>query len=154
VSSRDEEYEKNVYIIPGNVADSGGIFGGRVRTRNFIEAALVGFIMGLIWWLATRPITSYTIKTALFVILFPFPVLITLIGARDESALQFIMEVIAFRRKRRQMVFCIPRVEKKKAKENKKAGKKDAKRTAKEEKKKAKAAKKAEKKERKKKKRS
>lgn len=149
MSSKDQDYERNVFIIPGNVADSGGIFGGRIRTRNFVEAALVAMVMGFIWWLVTRPITSYTAKTALFVVLFPFPVLLTLIGARDESALQFVMEVIAFRRKRRRMVFCVPRTEKKKAKENKKMSKKEAKRAAKEEKKKAKENKKAQKKQKK-----
>ena len=110
ISMKGQDYEREVYIIPGNVSDSGGIFGGRIRTRNFVEAALVALIMALIWWIATRPVMSYTVRTVLFVILIPGPVLITLIGARDESALQWLMEFIAFRRKRRQMVFCVPRV--------------------------------------------
>lgn len=97
----DNEYESapEVYYIPPNFSDAGGVFGGKLKTRNAVEAAaIVGPIayfevnhlhFGFQWNLMIGMVTIIPLAA------------ICLLGIHGESLTQILFAYIRFKRHRR-----------------------------------------------------
>lgn len=98
-----------VYVIPANISDDGGFARGMIKKRNGIEAIVIFFIMLSIWFLFTAAFNVY-IRFATFIFVIVPPV-IAIIGIKDKSLCEYILEVFSFKKKRRKMVYKMPRRE-------------------------------------------
>lgn len=93
----------NIYIIPENFIDGGRIINGMFRTRNFIEAVIISFIIGFPLWMINYP--SFQIKAAVLII-FVMPVfLIAAIGINDNSLVEFLQQFFKWKNNKRVMIF-------------------------------------------------
>lgn len=108
-------YEPEVYIIPANVSHAGKILGGMIEIRNMVEAIIIAGVLGIMWWILTSPFGLIP-KTITFCFFVAAPAGIALIGIRGESVLQFGIQFLTFRKKKRKMMYKIPRKEEKKKK--------------------------------------
>ena len=90
--------ETDIYYIPSNFIESGKLFGGMLKLRNVIEAAVILIILGL-------PILRLHISVTAKVITACFTVLplclIALIGVSGESLSTFIISFVKFLKNRR-----------------------------------------------------
>lgn len=92
---RDES--PNIYAIPKNFIESGYMFGGRVRTKNFIEGCILdapiigGYIYGIkmLHWSVTNTI-------AVFAIVAGGIMLAAINGIKGDSFLEYISNAIKF----------------------------------------------------------
>lgn len=100
---KDQDTEPVVYTIPSNFIDSGRIFNGMFKTRNFIEAIIVIAIMFLI--LNLIPFSSITTKIAVMVSVIGPLALACLVGINDDTAFSFVASVFSWRKKRRIMLY-------------------------------------------------
>lgn len=53
-----EEKQANIYAIPKNSFDTGYVFGGQFKTRNFVEGVVVTFVSHLF----TRHCTEFSYR--------------------------------------------------------------------------------------------
>ncbi|MCL2840326.1 MAG: ATP-binding protein [Defluviitaleaceae bacterium] len=98
-NERDED-SPDIYYIPPNYTDSGGVFGGTFKVRNAIEAAI---IVGLLGWLLLNVTTNLGIETRIIIllaVLMPIGFL-ALVGVIGLSISQFLMAFIRFIFKRK-----------------------------------------------------
>ncbi|MCL2773572.1 MAG: PrgI family protein [Oscillospiraceae bacterium] len=97
-NNKNNEKNKNLYIIPPNFIESGTFFGGMFKVRNAIEAGILAFIVGL-------PIFSLnlTLTTRIIIIcLTALPLaMFALIGISGESLSSFIFIFIKYLKNRR-----------------------------------------------------
>ena len=96
-----------------NIEDSGGILGGRIKTRNVIEGIIILVVLGLAWKILTYPF-GFIIKTLTFLLFVLMPSIVGFIGIGNESFVQWLLEVFFFKKKRRKVIFRLPmKIEKK-----------------------------------------
>lgn len=103
----DENYEQAQYFIPINIGDDGGVLGGRFKKRNMIEAVVIGLLLTLVWKIIFYPY-DIIIKIVAYIILVIPVVLFAIVGVNNESFLEFLLEYLAYKKKRRKMKFRLP----------------------------------------------
>ena len=90
--------ERDVYVIPPNFIEGGTLLGGMFKTRNVIEAGVLGLLVGL-------PVINlgFSLTTRVIILcLTALPlVLIALIGISGSSLSAFILQFFRFLRNRR-----------------------------------------------------
>ena len=90
--------ERDVYVIPPNFIEGGTLLGGMFKTRNVIEAGVLGLLVGL-------PVLnlsfSLTIKVIILCLTALPLVLAALIGIAGSSLSAFILQFFRFLRNRR-----------------------------------------------------
>jgi len=93
--------ERDVYIIPPNFIEGGTLMGGMVKTRNAIEAGILGAAVG---WPVLH--LSFSLTTRIIILcLTALPlVLIAMIGISGESLSQFILVFLSWLRNRRKLL--------------------------------------------------
>lgn len=97
-----EETEPNVYNIPKNAFDTGYVFGGLFRTRNFVEGIIVALpFLGIFAYGWTKLGWDILSTVAYCVILCAGAFMATVIGVDGDSLFEFIARVIRFRKNRR-----------------------------------------------------
>jgi hypothetical protein len=97
----------NVYIIPHNYEEAGGVFGGVFKFRNTIEAIIIGLIL----FKGGSLLFSYfdvTIRIILFVVILLPVVMVTLVGMHNESITEYIQSIYRFRQRKRVMSYRLP----------------------------------------------
>lgn len=102
-----ENHNPVIYYFPVNVDDDGGVFKGRIKKRNLIEAVILFAVMLLIWKLFTFPF-GLTVKVISFVALEIPTVVFSIIGVKGDSLLEYIETLITFKRRKRMMVYRLP----------------------------------------------
>lgn len=111
MSSYDEDnYTPEIYYIPGNVADNGNVMGGMLKLRNLIEAIVLGLLMFVLWRIFFYPF-GLVIKTIAFGVMVLPAVAFSLVGIQGESLVEWFFEFFYFQKKKRMMIFEIPRPE-------------------------------------------
>ena len=103
----DENYEQAQYFIPINIGDDGGVLGGRFKKRNMIEAVVIGLLLTLVWKIIFYPY-DIIVKIVAYIILVIPVVLFAIVGVNNESFLEFLLEYLAYKKKRRKMKFRLP----------------------------------------------
>ncbi len=92
--------ERDVYIIPPNFIEGGTLMGGMFRTRNVIEAGILGVVTGV-------PVLKlpFSLTTRIIILcLTALPlVLVALIGIGGGSLSEFILQFFSFLRNRRTL---------------------------------------------------
>ena len=96
MSMKQEENE--LYIIPPNFIESGTLFGGTVKIRNAIEAAIITLDVGLP--IFKLPFTLTTKIMVACVIVLPLA-LFAIIGIDGESLSSFVINFFVYLKKRR-----------------------------------------------------
>ena len=97
-----EETEPNVYNIPKNAFDTGYVFGGLFRTRNFVEGIIVALpFLGIFAYGWTKLGWDILSTVAYCVILCAGAFMATVVGVDGDSLFEFIARVIRFRKNRR-----------------------------------------------------
>ena len=90
--------ERDVYVIPPNFIEGGTLLGGMFKTRNVIEAGVLGLLVGL-------PVLnlSFSLTTKVIILcLTALPlVLVALIGIAGSSLSAFVLQFFRFLRNRR-----------------------------------------------------
>ena len=90
--------ERDTYIIPPNFIEGGTLLGGMFKTRNVIEAGILGVLTGV-------PVFSLPLSLTVRIIvlcLTTLPlVLVALIGIGGGSLSEFILQFFSFLRNRR-----------------------------------------------------
>ena len=103
----DDNYEQAQYFIPINIGDDGGVLGGRFKKRNMIEAVVIGLLLTLVWKIIFYPY-DIIVKIVAYIILVIPVVLFAIVGVNNESFLEFLLEYLAYKKKRRKMKFRLP----------------------------------------------
>lgn len=92
--------ERDVYIIPPNFIEGGTLMGGMLKTRNVIEAGILGALTGV-------PVLklpfSLTIRIIVLCLTTLPLVLVALIGIGGGSLSEFILQFFSFLRNRRTL---------------------------------------------------
>lgn len=132
--------------IPVNVTDNGNFGNGYLKKRNTIEAAIIIFIMFLIFKYLLVAVPLF-LKTVLFTTFALMPALIALIGIGDESVTEAIMTYRRYSKMEKVLPYSLTaqEVEEEKEKPSRKE-RREAKKAEKREKKAAKATAKVERK--------
>ena len=90
--------ERDIYVIPPNFIEGGTLLGGMFKTRNVIEAGVLGLLVGL-------PVLNLGISLTTRVIILCLTalplVLVALIGISGSSLSAFILQFFRFLRNRR-----------------------------------------------------
>lgn len=98
----NEEKQPNIYYIPKNSFDTGYVFGGQFKTRNFVEAVILTipflgiFIFG---WMKLKWNVQSTVAYCFIVCAAVF--MGTVVGVGGDSLFEFISRVIRFRQNKR-----------------------------------------------------
>ncbi|MBE6070279.1 MAG: PrgI family protein [Clostridium lundense] len=92
--------ERDIYVIPPNFIEGGTLMGGMVKTRNAIEAAVLGTLIG--WPVLHMSLSLQTRIIILCLTALPL-VLLALIGISGESLSSFILLFLSWLRNRRQL---------------------------------------------------
>ena len=110
MSKDTDEGEGNVYIIPGNFEEAGGVFGGIFRLRNTVEASIIAFIFFNIekFLMQLIPITAYIV--IMIVTILPTTI-IALIGIKGDSLIEFVIHYFKFRKQKRVLHFRLQNTE-------------------------------------------
>lgn len=91
------------YYIPENFIESGKIFGGMLKTRNFIEAIGLSLIIGIPLWIIPYP--SYSVKlTVLISVLLPI-FLVAIAGINGDSLLEFLKQYHQWKKEKRIIIY-------------------------------------------------
>ena len=90
--------ERDVYIIPPNFIESGTLMGGMVKTRNAVEAGLLGALTALP---VLRLSLSLTIRIIILCLTTLPLVLVALIGINGESLSSFAVQFVNYLHNRR-----------------------------------------------------
>ena len=90
--------ERDVYVIPPNFIEGGTLLGGMFKTRNVIEAGVLGLLVGL-------PVLNLSLSLTIRVIILCLTalplVLVALTGISGSSLSAFILQFFRFLRSRR-----------------------------------------------------
>ena len=92
--------ERDVYVIPPNFIEGGTLMGGMLKTRNAIEAGILGTVVG---WPVMHLGCSLTTRIIILCLTALPLVLFALIGISGESLSQFVLLFISWLRNRRQL---------------------------------------------------
>lgn len=92
--------ERDIYIIPPNFIEGGTLMGGMIKTRNAVEAGIIGVAIG---WPVMHLSVSLTARVIILCLTaLPF-VLFALIGVSGESLSSFLLLVFSWFRNRRTL---------------------------------------------------
>ena len=83
--------ERDVYIIPSNFIEGGTLLGGKFKTRNVIEAGILGALTGLPVLKLPFSLTARIIILCLITLPLVLVALIGIGGSLSEFIFQFIM---------------------------------------------------------------
>ena len=90
--------ERDVYVIPPNFIEGGTLMGGMVKTRNAVEAGVLGALTAL-------PVLQLSLSLTVRIIILCLTtlplVLVALIGIGGQSLSQFLFQFILWLRNRR-----------------------------------------------------
>lgn len=103
----DEKEKEQIYIIPNNVNENGNIL-MFFKTRNLAEALVVSAVLLVLWRVITLPF-SFTVQLVSFMFVIPPVAILAVIGIKGESLFEYLFEVMFYKKKKRQMVFKMPR---------------------------------------------
>ena len=92
--------ERDIYIIPPNFIEGGTLMGGMLKTRNVVEASILGIASG---WPVMNLGFSLTTRIIILCLTALPLVLIALIGISGESLSQFILLFFSWLRNRRKL---------------------------------------------------
>lgn len=92
--------ERDVYIIPPNFIEGGTLMGGMLKTRNVIEAGILGVAAG---WPVMHLGFSLTTRIIILCLTALPLVLIALIGISGDSLSSFILLVLSWLKNRRKL---------------------------------------------------
>lgn len=94
--------EANIYIIPKNFLDSGYVFGGRFKTRNFIEGIVVALPIVGVFYFGWKFLGWSVQNTLAYCIILAGGVfLLATSGVNGDSLFEFIARVQRFRSSKR-----------------------------------------------------
>lgn len=103
----NREYEPQEYIIPANIEDSGGLLGGRIKTKNMIEGVVIFLVLLFLWRILTYPF-GFIVRTIAFLVIVAPATIIGFIGIGNESFFEWLFEYIFFKKKIRKVVYRLP----------------------------------------------
>lgn len=89
------EEQSRAYHIPANIFDGPSAFG--IPARNWIEASLLSFIPGILFWQFVH-FSDLSIKIILMLIICVPLAAVALIGYNRESLTQFLKTYLRFRK--------------------------------------------------------
>lgn len=98
------EEQSRAYHIPANIFDGPSAFG--IPARNWIEASLLSFIPGILFWQFVH-FSDLSIKIILMLIICVPLAAVALIGYNRESLTQFLKTYLRFRKNRRILEYRI-----------------------------------------------
>lgn len=103
----DEEIRPEVYYIPENFDDAGGVLGGHFSTRNAIEMVVLCGPLGIVEYKVFFEFLHVGLQFGLITMMFTIVPLATLaaFGIGGESLSQILMAYIRFIRKRRKLSY-------------------------------------------------
>lgn len=93
MTKKDEE-EPQVYYIPGNYDEGGGVAGGRIKTRNFVELVVLCVPVAFLEY-KFLPFSLQTNLIIFLVTIIPLAAL-CIFGINSESLSQILMDVFQF----------------------------------------------------------
>ncbi|MEE0991551.1 MAG: hypothetical protein UH542_01035 [Bacteroidales bacterium] len=97
------EDEPLVFVIPPNFVAEGRVFGGKLKSRNVVEAGIF-LVLGILLVLNV-PLWSLMTRTIICMILFVPPAVVALIGVNDGSLSEFIIDALKFRLSKRKIQY-------------------------------------------------
>lgn len=92
-----------VYSIPDNFIEGGKLFGGTIKTRNFIEALILGGIGGGLSFLIH--VSSIQVRITLFIFLAAPGFLLAIFGFNNDSLSTFIKSVYRWNKAKKIMLY-------------------------------------------------
>lgn len=103
----DEEIRPEVYYIPENFDDAGGVLGGHFSTRNAIEMVVLCGPLGIVEYKVFFELLHVGLQFGLITMMFTIVPLAALavFGIGGESLSQLLMAYIRFIRKRRKLSY-------------------------------------------------
>lgn len=97
-----EEKQANIYAIPKNSFDTGYVFGGQFKTRNFVEGVVVTFpFLGIFLYGWAKLGLDFESTVAYCFILCAAVFVSVVHGVGGDSLFEFIARVVKFRQNRR-----------------------------------------------------
>ena len=105
---KNEDYKRKLYYIPVNIGEGTGWLG--ISTKRWVEGAIT-FVISLLLWRFIFFSFSPLIQFIAFMFIVVPLALIAIVGIRGESLFEFLLEWLVFLKKRRKMIFKIPRKE-------------------------------------------
>lgn len=97
------EDEPMVFVIPPNFVAEGRIFGGKLKSRNVVEAGIF-LVIGILLTF-NFPFWSLMTRAIICMILFIPPAVVALIGVNDGSLSEFIIDALKFRLSKRKIQY-------------------------------------------------
>ena len=99
----DDESKEEIYVIPHNYTDGGGVFRGMFRLRNVIEGVIMAFITGfpIYKWL---PMPDY-IKLIMIPVLSGGLLIFGCAGINNEAVSANVLYMFKFLLSRRRLVY-------------------------------------------------
>lgn len=91
------------YICPANFVDTGYVFGGLLRTRNFIEGIVAALVGALIVF--SLPISAFTTRIAVLISVCGPLLLIGIAGVNDDPLSVYLVSIYKWRSNRRLMIY-------------------------------------------------
>jgi hypothetical protein len=98
---REEVYKS--YPIPYNFIDESKMFGGLVKTRNFIEGCICGALASIPVFLI--PSNNFKLKIILFIVLVTPALVLGCVGINGDPISRFIMYYVKFKKSKRVVSF-------------------------------------------------
>lgn len=103
MAANKSEERQQIYIIPENFIEGGRVLNGTFRTRNFIEAVILGGIFALLGFMI--PTKDLTARIAIeFSVALP-PAFLAIIGINDDAFSVFVRNAIKWKRNHRIMIY-------------------------------------------------
>lgn len=91
------------YMIPDNFIEGGKLFGGTVKTRNFIEGIVLGGALAIIALML--PLTGFRTRIAVTIFMAAPGFLLGMFGVNNDPLSAFLMSVRKWRKNRKVMLF-------------------------------------------------
>ncbi len=91
------------YYIPENFIEGGKIFGGILKTRNFVEAVILSLIIGIPLWII--PYSSFVVKLTVIISVIVPIFLIAVAGINGGSLLEFLKQYHIWKNTKRIIIY-------------------------------------------------
>jgi len=101
MANEELESRAEVYCIPPNFEDAGGVMGGRLSERNAIEAAILCIPFTVIYLKFIFPLIRPTLGIVILIFAVAPGLFLSIFGIKGESVSQFLFAVIRFHRHKR-----------------------------------------------------
>lgn len=105
-----DERGPETYVIPPNITDNGNVLNGMIKKKNLFESIAV-FVAGFLIWSLIKPFIVSGMVKAILLIPTVFLTMLTLVGFGESSLIEYILEATNFKKKKRVVIFKIPRRE-------------------------------------------